>query len=57
MPLILGLLGLGAIAGYKANDALTPPQAVNGNGINLTTIAGYAIAGGLIYYFGKKIIK
>lgn len=60
MPL-LALLPISAFAaylGYKTNDALTTPQeTINNGGINLTKIAGYAIAGGLIYYFGKKIIK
>lgn len=64
MPFILtalAALGLGAYAGSTTTTALSHPDAVpsgnTGAGLDLTKLAGYAIAGGLIYYFGKKIIK
>lgn len=58
---LAGLTGL--VSGWQAHAAIeTPPAALpDGNtkdsGLNLTTIAGYAILGGLVFYFGKKIIK
>lgn len=65
MPIFLGVLaalGIGAFGGAIANkpdSVATNPPTGNGasGGFNLTTVAGYAIAGGLVYYFGKKIIK
>lgn len=61
---IVSKLALGAItflSGYTAHSVVeSPPQSLptaSPAGINLTAIAGYAILGGLVFYFGKKIIK
>lgn len=57
---VAAALGFGAFGGSLAQTSVaTNPPAGNppAGGLNLTTIAGYAIAGGLVYYFGKKIIK
>lgn len=65
MPLLFLIplaLGVGAYGGWKTNDIIDSPPASlpNGNsngGFNLTTAFGYVVLGGLVYYFGKKIIK
>lgn len=66
MPLFLllpaGALIAGLWGGYKVTDAIESPPASlqNGNSLgsfNLTTAFGYVVLGGIVYYFGKKIIK
>ncbi|MDX1939664.1 MAG: hypothetical protein SFU99_03885 [Saprospiraceae bacterium] len=62
LPLILGgtaLAGWAFAGGQATNAVLTTPQqaSANANSLDLTKLAGYAIAGGLLFYFGKKIIK
>lgn len=62
IPIVVAVatgLGFGGWLGSSTNAAITTPeetQNTNG-GLNLTKLAGYAIVGGLVYYFGKKIIK
>lgn len=59
MPLILlSSAGLGLwslFGGSPANPTLQTAQ--ENKGINLTTAFGYLVVGGLVFYFGKKIIK
>lgn len=58
MP-IVGLVGAAALWTYL-NVKKEPKTPAGGGGavqgINLTTVAGYAILGGLTYYFGKKLL-
>jgi hypothetical protein len=61
MPLLFVLPAVAAALGYayggrnEANEILQTAQ--ESKSLNLTTVAGYAIAAGVVYYFGKKIIK
>ena len=60
MP-ILALIAAGAGLTYwqynKKEDTSHPASGGPSLSLNLTTIAGYAIAGGLVYYFGKKLLS
>lgn len=61
MPVLLlpiaALLGFSVATKSDLNTALTTAQESKKEGINLTTVAGYAILGGLAFYFGKKLVK
>lgn len=60
MPLLLPLLaalGVGAYAGATTQGAVTTPARDDSGGVNITKIFGYVVIGGLIYYFGKRVIK
>jgi hypothetical protein len=58
---VLSALGIGGWLGSSSNAAIEHPSNIpasgNGAGLDLAKLAGYAIAGGLVFYFGKKIIK
>lgn len=54
---VLAALGVGYFTGTKNEPPQIATPANQNSGLNLTTVAGYVILGGLVYYFGKKIIK
>lgn len=58
----LGIAGWSFFGGAEVNQAIqTHPYEVQGQNmsqsLNLTTVAGYLVAGGLALYFGKKVLK
>ena len=59
IPIVAGLAVAAAGAwGYVFGTKDEVQQSTYENsGLNLTTIAGYAIVGGLVFYFGKKLLK
>lgn len=57
IPLIVGgVSGFGFSNIFKRDNSPRSPQDTM-NGVDITKLAGYAIAGGLAFYFGKKLIK
>lgn len=59
MP-ILPIAVLLAVSGWfagKADAANDVTKVSSGTSFDLAKLGGYAIAGGIVYYFGKKIIK
>jgi hypothetical protein len=65
IPIIAGLAvlaatGWGYIVGTKDEPQNGTPQQIpagTAGGLNLTTVAGYVIVAGLVYYFGRKVLK
>ena len=65
MPVLLAVTSLlaGAWVIGKQTDAIQAPQSIpsgqssSASSIDLTKLAGYAIVGGLTFYFGKKLLK
>lgn len=58
MPFLLPILGAIGLGGWLVSSPPTPVQSPQDvKNINLTTAFGYLVVGGLVFYFGKKIIK